>query len=53
MTIYRCPKICPINKKCFILKSKADIPVPITVLVKCASEKGKDIEVEIGKTKPP
>ena len=52
MTTYRCPRNCPINKKCFILKSKNELPSSLTVLVKCPNEKGKDIEVEIGKTKP-
>lgn len=51
--VYRCPKRCPIHKNCFILKSKEELPVRITVLFKCPEQHGRDIEIEIGKTKSP
>ena len=50
-TVYRCNNDCPINKKCFILKTRGPINESITVLVKCVAHK-KDIPVVIG-GKPP
>lgn len=45
--IYRCTLKCPINKKCFILKTKTQLPITFAVLVKCPAAK-KDIEITIG-----
>ena len=50
--IYRCPRKCPINKTCFILKVPEKIKEPIKVLQKCPAER-KDILVVIGGVRPP
>lgn len=52
-TIYRCPKRCPINKKCFLLKVREPIKQSIEILQKCPAEHGKDISITIGKDRPP
>jgi hypothetical protein len=49
---YRCPKNCPIQKKCFILKTAEPIKEPIRVLQKCPAKK-KDIPITIGGKRPP
>lgn len=48
--IYRCTRTCPINKKCFVLKTKAQLPIALAVLLKCPAAK-KDIEITIGDDK--
>lgn len=50
--IYRCPKACPIKKRCFVLKVREQIREPIEVLQKCKAEK-KDILIYIGGERPP
>lgn len=50
--IYRCPEQCPINKKCFILKTADKILSNIKVLQKCPAKNNKDILIVIG-DKPP
>lgn len=50
--VYRCPAKCPINKKCFILKTAEPIQSPIRILQKCVAKK-QDISLIIGDVKPP
>lgn len=50
--VYRCPRHCPIGKKCFILKTTEKIKEPLDVLLKCNAKK-KDILVTIGGERPP
>ena len=46
--IYKCPLVCPLRKRCFILKTVSEIEEPLEVLVKCAAQKGEDVEIAIG-----
>ncbi len=50
--VYRCPKACPLRKKCFVLKTAAALPYRIGVWQKCAVTKS-DIRITIGDGKPP
>ncbi len=50
--IYKCPKQCPINKKCFVLKTPDILRQPLKVLQKCPAVNGQDILIAIG-NKPP
>ena len=50
--VYRCPKACPIKKRCFVLKVREQIKEPIEVIQKCKAEK-KDILIYIGGERPP
>ncbi len=52
MQTYRCTKNCPINKHCFVIKTKEKLKEEVVVLVKCVNEKGKDIEIKIGESPP-
>ncbi len=49
---YRCPKKCPIGKRCFVIKVAEAIKEPITVLQKCPDRKA-DIRIVIGGPRPP
>lgn len=51
--VYRCPRKCPIHKRCFILKSAEQIKIPIQVLQKCPANHNKDILISIGDPRPP
>ena len=53
VVIYRCQEKCPINKRCFILKSLKPIQEPIQVLQKCPAVHNKDIILTIGGELPP
>ena len=51
--IYKCPKTCPINKRCFIIKTVFPISDQIKILQKCIAKK-QDIEITIGgNSRPP
>lgn len=50
--IYRCPRKCTINKKCFILKARTPLKEQITVVQKCKAERA-EIQIEIGGERPP
>lgn len=45
--VYRCTMKCPINKKCFVIKSMERISPPLSILYKCTAEK-KEIPIMIG-----
>lgn len=45
--IYRCPRICPWQKKCFVCKVSGEVPVDVVLLHKCMVTK-EDIPVNIG-----
>jgi hypothetical protein len=51
--IYRCPKKCPVNKKCFLLKVSKPINQPIEILQKCPAMHGKDICIILSKESQP
>jgi hypothetical protein len=51
--IYRCSEKCPINKRCFVVKTFSKLPCPIKVLVKCPAKHNKDILITIGGECPP
>lgn len=48
---YKCPRRCPINKHCFIVKTAEPLPCEVTVLYKCPAHK-KDIPIRIGSDRP-
>ena len=50
--VYRCTYRCPINKKCFVIKTAKPLTNPIIVCQKCKALK-KDVEIIIGDDKPP
>ena len=52
VTIYRCTYRCPINKKCFIIKTANPLVAPLVVLQKCSALK-RDVKITIGDEKPP
>ena len=52
-TIYRCNRNCPLHKRCFVIKVKAPLTQELTVYQKCEAKKGKDIELKLGKERPP
>lgn len=52
ITIYRCTYRCPINKKCFIIKTANPLVAPLVVLQKCSALK-RDVKITIGDEKPP
>ncbi len=52
MQIYRCTRNCPINKHCFVIKTKEKLKEEVVVFMKCVEKKGEDIEIKIGE-KPP
>ena len=37
--VYRCSKECPIGKRCFVIKVKDKIKLPMQVLFKCKAQK--------------
>lgn len=52
---YRCPLMCPINKKCYIITTVDPIPITLRASVNCTYKK-ENIIVPIGNqtnTKPP
>ena len=51
-TVYRCNLTCPIQKRCFIIKTLKRLDKPIIVLQKCIAKK-KDVEIIIGELIPP
>ncbi len=51
-TVYRCNRLCPIGKHCFIIKVKGEIKEPICVHHKCPAEK-HDIPINIGGDRMP
>ncbi len=46
--IYKCPKRCPINKHCFVIKLENELTSSLAVLKKCDAKKGRDIRIRIG-----
>lgn len=51
-TIYRCTYRCPINKKCFVIKTANPLAAPVVVWQKCSALK-RDVKITIGDDKPP
>lgn len=44
---YRCTRMCPIGKKCFLFKTTTKITNGFTVLFKCLAKNKQDIEIPI------
>lgn len=45
--VYRCSRLCPIHKRCFVVKLESEPKQPLIVLHKCEASK-RDVKIEIG-----